>query len=256
MLAPCPSYDGGPGRWCIPQVQAEPCLENVLAHLRRNPDSPQPHYVWALERLAILRMNQGRTDIAMPLVNEAYERSLKIPGLHPAQSEAAGMLAAFHRRHGDPARALPLLRRSLAIDDQLFGELDPHAVPVLIELGTLLIGEGRESEAAKHFERAGRIIAAGQIEWSREKLLLDLGWAELALRQKRWAESDRLYRQSLDHPGLDKLSRVHVHAALAAIARAQKNKDEQRAQRQRGIALAQQFPEGAALVRSIFGGTR
>ena len=253
MLAPCPSYDSGPGRWCIQRKQAESCLESVLAGLRQDQHAPAAHYIWTLERLAILRMNQGSWDIAMPLVKEAYERSLKMEGLHPAQSEAAGMLAAFHRRQGSPARALPLLRRSLAIDHQLFGEMDPHAVPVLIELGTLLIGEGRESESAKLLERARRIITVAKMEWSREKLLLDLGWAELSMKQKRWGESDTLYRRSLDHPALDALSKVHVHAALSAIARQRKNKDEQRTQREQGIALARQFPGGAALVKSIFG---
>lgn len=255
ILAPCPTYDGGPARLCIPTATAEPCLRNVLDRLRRDPATPPPHLIWALERLSIFKMNQGDWEQARPLIAEAFERSLKMTGPpHPAQAEAAGMLAAFHRRQGEPARALPLLRRSLALDQQIFGDSDPHSVPVLVELGTLLVGEGRETEAAKLFDRAGRIIGTAKMDWSREQLLLDLGLAELAMRQKHFEDANRRYRAALHHPSLDDLSRVHVHAALASIARAQKDKETQRAHREQGIALARTFPHGADLVRSIFGG--
>ncbi len=76
----------------------------------------------------------------------------------PVLPGALNLLAALYRLTGDYARAAPLLKRALALNEQAKGANDPALASPLNEIGALYYETGDYAQALTHFQRAYELL--------------------------------------------------------------------------------------------------
>jgi len=139
----------------------------------------------------------GRYSEAEPWLKEAHDQARTLPQPHPALAEAASNLGMLYVRMDDTARAIPLLRLALQVEEQVYGVGEPRSAPFHAALAT---GYGRDRKfglAEQHARRAVELASTTLQEDSVDlaRLRSDLG-VVLYVRGD-YKEAERLFRAVL-----------------------------------------------------------
>ncbi len=97
----------------------------------------------------------GRCSEAIPLAEHLCERCATALGAkHPGTAGSLNNLAALYGALGDYGRAEPLLKRALAIKEQVLGADHPHTATSLNNLAVLYVALGDYGRAEPLYQRA------------------------------------------------------------------------------------------------------
>jgi tetratricopeptide (TPR) repeat protein len=143
--------------------------------------------------LAGVMMRKGQMAEALPMVEEALEIARKSSG--DGSVEAAQMyanVAEVHRVLGRPDRALPLYRKARFIYETAMGKADTRVAATLSQEGLILINDGKLTLAGQALERAVDILRQSCPLCAPEMSIAENNLGILRLKQKRYAEADRL----------------------------------------------------------------
>jgi tetratricopeptide (TPR) repeat protein len=143
--------------------------------------------------LAAAMLRKGQTAEALPLVEEALQIARKSSG--DGSVEAAQMyanVAEVHRVSGRLDRALPLYRKARFIYEKVLGESDTRVASILSQEGLILVNEGKLTLAAQALERAVDLLRLSCPLCVPEMSIAENNLGVLRLKQKRYAEADRL----------------------------------------------------------------
>lgn len=152
---------------------------------------------YALAGFSSLRLRAGKLEEALPYAEEALRVTIEA---EPREGvETATMyqnVAQIHRTAGRPERALPLLRKALAIYEQAGESGSPRYASALSEEGLALMDDGKLVQADREMKRAVALLAecpgcGFQLAIARNNLGL------LRFRQRKYAEADELLRRAL-----------------------------------------------------------
>jgi len=143
--------------------------------------------------LAGALLRKGKTAEALPMVEEALEIARKSSG--DASVESAQMyanVAEVHRVAGRPDRALPLYRKARFIYETGLSKADARVACILSQEGLILMNEGKLTLAGQALDRAVEILRQSCPLCAPEMSIAENNLGLLRLKQKRYAEADRL----------------------------------------------------------------
>jgi len=143
--------------------------------------------------LAGAMLHRGKMAEALPMVEEALEIARKSSG--DGSVEAAQMyanVAEVHRVAGRLDRALPLYRKARFIYETALGKADTRVASILSQEGLILISDGKLTLAGQALERAVDILGQSCPSCVPEMSIAENNLGVLRLKQKRYAEADRL----------------------------------------------------------------
>jgi tetratricopeptide (TPR) repeat protein len=146
-----------------------------------------------LEALSNVLVRQDKTDRAITLAEEALVIALKAAGEDSQDAALAfSTVAEAHRSGGRPERALPLYRKSRAIYEKALGPEHPRVASILSQEGLILMDEGKLALAEQLMVRSLRALANTCAACIVERAIAENNLALLRLKQKRYADADRL----------------------------------------------------------------
>jgi tetratricopeptide (TPR) repeat protein len=146
-----------------------------------------------LEGLSNVLMRQGKADVAIPLAEEALTITLKEAGEDSLDAALAfSTVAEVHRSGGRPERALPLFRKARAIYEKSLGPEHPRVASIQSQEGLILMDEGKLALAEQSMAQSLRALASTCAACVVEQAIAENNLALLRLKQKRYAEADRL----------------------------------------------------------------
>ena len=143
--------------------------------------------------LAGALLRKGNTAEALPMTEEALEIARKSSGddsLDAAQMYAN--VAEVHRVSGRLDRALPLYRKARFIYETVLGKADTRVASILSQEGLILINEGKLTLAGQALGRAVDLLSRSCPSCVPEMSIAENNLGVLRLKQKRYAEADRL----------------------------------------------------------------
>ena len=171
---------------------AEPLLTEIISTSRElYPRDVQ--LAAALGGLSYVYSRQGRLVEAQRLADEALALSLEIEGedsLNTAMMYANS--AEIHRLAGRNARALPLYRKARAISEKKLDPVHPRIASLLSQEGLILMDENQLTLADHAMTRALGILQQSCPGCMTESWVAESNLALLRLKQKKYAEADRL----------------------------------------------------------------
>ena len=176
--------------------RAETLLEEALAIERENyPADLQLGST--LAALSALRRRTGKPDEALPFAEEALTVTLKAEGTEGLESAMMYRnVAQIHSAAGRTDRALPLYRKARAILERLGATPDPRYSALLSQEGLALMDDGKLGLAESGMKRAIDLLSrvpAAELELAIAQHNMGL----LRMRQKKYAEADRLLTKAL-----------------------------------------------------------
>ncbi len=200
--------------------EARPLLEEALEIRRRLRGAGHPEVAETLVRLGSLDQLSGRGD-PVALFRRALAIYAAQPGpAHPQEADVLNKLGTTLAAHGRFDEAETTLRRSLVLDERLWGDNDPRVAKVLHNLSGIAYYRGHTAESEKLLRRALAIREAlpdddPELAGSREALallLLDRGEAAEAaeILEPLAATVEKIYGG--DHP---ELARTLLNLGLA-----------------------------------------
>jgi tetratricopeptide (TPR) repeat protein len=143
--------------------------------------------------LAAALVRKGQMAEALPMAEEALEVARKSSG--DGSIDAAQMyanVAEVHRVSGRLDRALPLYRKARFIYEKVLGKADTRVASHLSQEGLILIAEGKLTLAGQALERAVDLLRRSCPLCVPEMSIAENNLGVLRLKQKRYAEADRL----------------------------------------------------------------
>ncbi len=159
-------------------------------------------YALALNNLAAVLGQLGRHREARVLSAEALTRTgASMSPAHPEYAIALGNLAMHTANAGDPAAALPLARRALALSELQGGD-NPQILPALNNYAVALSRNGAAAEALPHALRslslAARALGPRHPRYADALLNLAGQWRELGRPSAAVPAAGQAVRVSLD----------------------------------------------------------
>lgn len=162
-------------------AEAEPLYRHIVEILEFF--SKDEQLVRALNNLAANQLGQDRTDEALALYRRALTLQIRIAGIdHPRSAELRANYAVALSAAGRSDEAERGYREALATYDRLDMGQSQSALPLLLNLSDMLIGQGRVEEATALLERArtaytahrpgGRLRVRGEILLGRSLMRL------------------------------------------------------------------------------------
>lgn len=150
-----------------------------------------------LSGLGHLHSRQGKMRQALAEAEEGLALTIQAAGeSDPETGMAYANVAQIHRVAGENDRAVPLLRKAHAIFERAYGPDTPRLASVLSQEGLELMYDGKLTLANDDMVRAVKMLSAspaGNVNLAVAEQNLGL----LRLRQKKYAEADRLFSQAL-----------------------------------------------------------
>jgi tetratricopeptide (TPR) repeat protein len=174
-----------------------------------------------LSGLGFLHSRQGKQQQALAEAEEGLALTIQAAGdSDPETGTAYANVAQIHRIAGDNDRAVPLLRKAHAIFERAYGPDSPRLANVLSQEGLELMYDGDLALANDDMVRAVKVLSAspaGNVNLAVAEQNLGL----LRLRQKKYAEADRLFSQALKleeqyqaRPGRDMAQTLELLSAV------------------------------------------
>lgn len=150
-----------------------------------------------LSGLGYLHSRQGKPRQALAEAEEGLALTIQAAGDSDSEAGIAyANVAQIHRVAGNHDRAVPLLRKAHAIFERAYGPDSPRLASVLSQEGLELMYDGDLALANDDMARAVKLLSAspaGNVNLAVAKQNLGL----LRLRQKHYAEADRLFSEAL-----------------------------------------------------------
>lgn len=178
-------------------------LEGASALFREALDIERLHFPGSiylshtLTGLAMLAEREGHLDAALPSAEEALNVALAANGESIDATLAYMELSQIHRKAGRPERALPLIRKALAIDRQLLGPEHPSTASLLSQEGRAYLDEGKLGLAEHDLTQAVTLLARCKgCYYALAVAKNNLGL--LRLRQKRYEPAAGLLTEALE----------------------------------------------------------
>jgi tetratricopeptide (TPR) repeat protein len=143
--------------------------------------------------MASLHMREGHVQEGLPVAEEALAVTLRTEGEETLDAALAyANLAEAHRLSGEPARALPLFRKSRALYERLLGPDHPRVSSVLTQEGLLQMRDGKLGMAEQSLTHALEMVEKSCPQCVFERVAAENNLALLRIRQGKFAEADRL----------------------------------------------------------------
>jgi serine/threonine-protein kinase len=194
---------------------AEP-LDRQALEIRRRVLHDHPSVAQSLNNLGTLHMHRNEPDRAEVYFAEALAmlRGLLDPD-HPEILACMHNLARARRVRGAYDDAEALYHEMLALQHQRFGPEHQHIARTLNAMGELMSDTGALERAASYYSDAlaMRRKLLGDDHW--RTAMTALGYGQLLMKQKRYAESERLLQES--HAILEGQAHSSGETAAAAL---------------------------------------
>ncbi len=150
-----------------------------------------------LSGLGSLRARAGNSREGLPLAEEALSVTLQVEGENgPDAATMYGNVAAMHRFAGRPERAIPLVRKAIAICERTGGSGQPRFASLLSEEGLALMEDGDLGLAEQDMLRATRLLAKCD-GCGYQLALAENNLGVLRLRQRKYAQADAVLTHAL-----------------------------------------------------------
>lgn len=143
--------------------------------------------------LAAVLLRRGQMAEVLPMAEEALRIARQSSG--DGSVEAAQMyanVAEVHRISGRLDRALPLYRKARFIYETVLGKADARVASTLSQEGLILIADGKLTLAGQALDRAVDMLRQSCPLCVPEMSIAENNLGVLRLKQKRYAEADRL----------------------------------------------------------------
>ena len=175
-------------------TEAGGVFQQLVSTLRQVPSSSPEVLAGALCSFSAVYIQEGRFELAEPLLRESLELMSKNAITGPTLADSLLDLGELYRLEHDPARAEPLLRKALNIYDVAN---DPHRAGALNELGLIALDEGKFAVAKDYFDRSlgvyQRLVGSARLLASRGKAAL----AEAFLGERNVKQARTLIHEAL-----------------------------------------------------------
>lgn len=191
-------------------TEAAPILLPVVDRLRGTSPPQNDLLVDALHNLAAAYRQQGRYDIAEPLLKESLSLSSQFGELHPIFADRLVDLGGLYRLEHNSARGEPLLAKAAHIYEI---NNDPHLADALSQLGLIALEEGKYAIAKQNMERS---LAIYRKTFGPDHVMIanaDAGLAQAYLGERNYKQADSLIQRAIS------IGRACLGEAHAGIAR-------------------------------------
>lgn len=169
--------------------------ENLAVERKLYPRDLQTGHT--LSGLGHLHARQGKTRQALAEAEEGLALTIQAAGeSDPEAGLAYANVAQIHRLAGHHDRAVPLLRKAHAIYERAYGPDSPRLASVLSQEGLEEMYEGKLALANDDMMRAVKLLSASAAT-SVNLAVAEQNLGLLRLRQKKYAEADRLLSHAL-----------------------------------------------------------
>jgi tetratricopeptide (TPR) repeat protein len=175
---------------------AESRFAEALGAARELP-APNMQLAYSLAGYSSLRLRTGRPEEALPFADEALQVAV---AADPREGTETALMyqnvGQIHRAAGHSERALPLLRKAVAIYERSGLVNSPRYATALSQEGLALMDEHKFAQANADMQRAISMLegvtgSGFELAIARNNLGL------LRFRQKKYTEADELLRQAL-----------------------------------------------------------
>jgi tetratricopeptide (TPR) repeat protein len=171
--------------------KAEPIFRDTLETQRRRLGPEHPTVATVMTNLAVLLSTKGDWEESEPFYREALAIRLEAYGEeHASVAISRYYLARLLAQRGDKRESEALMRTALP----RLTEKDPNRAALCVELGELLLGDGRLAEAGKLIQEGFDLSAAihGPNHWRTEGARSARGAWRMALGEHDLAAEDLL----------------------------------------------------------------
>lgn len=184
-------------------------------------------YARTLEGLGLMELHAKKPEAALEMAEQALALVLKVGGeTGPDAALAYANVGEAHRWLGHTDRALPLLRKARGIYESTLGPNHPRVASILSQEGLVYMSDGKYALAEKAMTQSLEVLAKSCPACTFERLVGQSNLGLLRLRQRKYAEADRLLTEVVSaqekymaRPGSDMAT---VLLALAQVREKQK----------------------------------